>query len=216
MDYFPHDTGSMKDDRIQALRMRHGLDAVCCYFAILEKVYADEEPVNLGRTDVGSMSISMWLGIGYEQIREYVSTMAELGLLESVEGCMEAYTSRRAEEYIEQIERKRETARQNGKKNLTRKKRKPTRNQRGINVGTDVGTNEEPTSVGIKREKGVGLDKPNQTPTASAGAGAGGPAPRAVGRAEADMAEQRRIMAEAESAAVPCPASVAELVRGIA
>ena len=37
-----------------------------------------------------------------------------------------------------------------------------------------------------------------------------------LSKAERDMAEQRRIMDEAEANAVPCPASVAELVRGIA
>ena len=53
--------------------------------------------------------------------------------------------------------------------------------------------------------KVVGFDNQNQTTTAGADAGGEGPAPRPCGKAERDMIEQNRLMAEFASDAVPCP-----------
>lgn len=131
MDYFPHDTNALSDDKVLALRMDAGLEAVACYWAILEKIYANEEPLNLSRTNVGTKTLAMLLGLGFDTLEKYVSAMVEVGLLELCEDG-ESVTNGRAEAYIEKLEQKRETARQNGKLGG----RKPKRNQRRNQVGT--------------------------------------------------------------------------------
>ena len=59
MRYFDHDTTASKDDGIMALRCDHGSAAVDAYWAIIEKMYADEAPVNRLGTSTVSWSASM-------------------------------------------------------------------------------------------------------------------------------------------------------------
>lgn len=42
MDYFPHDTDSLSDEKIEALRMLYGNDGYAFYFILLERIYRTE------------------------------------------------------------------------------------------------------------------------------------------------------------------------------
>lgn len=200
MRYFDHDTTASADDKIIALRMMHGSQAVDCYWALLEKIYADEAPLNLSETNAETQSVCFRLGVGYEDLKRYVSYMIEIDLLEATDDA-DTVTSARAMQKIADYREKCETARQNGKKGGRKPRRKPTANR--------VGTNPKPSGNQdaklIEEKRVVGLDKPNQTTTAGADAGGEGPAPRPCGKAERDMIEQNRLMAEFASDAVPCP-----------
>ena len=138
MDYFPHDTDASSDAKMMVLRAEGGLEAMAVYWAVVERIHADEGPLNLTETDVGTKSLSILLGVGFDALAKYVSTMVEIGLLERIEGT-EMVTSARAEEYIEKMNRKRETARQNGKSGGRKPKRNRTRNQSATDVGCDSG-----------------------------------------------------------------------------
>lgn len=39
LDYFPHDTDSVNDEKIEALRMLFGNDGYAFYFILLERIY---------------------------------------------------------------------------------------------------------------------------------------------------------------------------------
>jgi len=134
MNYFPHDTDAMGDPKMMVLRAEAGLEAVAVYWAVIERIHAEESPLNLCETDVGTKSLSILLGLGYESLATYISTMVQVGLLERIEGT-EMVTSARAEAYIEQMDKKRETARRNGKSGGRKPKRNRARNQSGTNVG---------------------------------------------------------------------------------
>ena len=144
MRYFDHDTQAADDDRVMALRLRHGGAAVDCYWTLLEKMYRDERPVNLfgsdGETNVETESVSHRLCIGVETLKEYVSTMLQIGLFDGDMGCI---TSERALRNIEGYRARAETARQNGKKGG----RKPTKKPKPNRVGSKVETNVEPTRL---------------------------------------------------------------------
>ena len=125
--------------------------------------------------------------------------------------------------YIE----KSRTAGQNGKKGGRKPKsetKSKTRNEtktENQKSNQDGKQNLKPSLSESERERereGLGESLKDSLNPSLRVAHAGGedPAPRHATKADADMSEQRRIMAEAEAAAVPCPASVAELVRGIA
>lgn len=139
MDYFPHDTKAMSDDKLLALRIKDGLEAVACYWVILEKIYADEQPFDLTGTNVEATSVLLRLGVGLDTLQKYVSDMVEMGLLVYVENIPNVVMSERAEEQIRILDKKRETARQNGKMRSSKPKADTSRKQRRTNVGTDVG-----------------------------------------------------------------------------
>lgn len=164
MDYFPHDTRAMTDDKIIALRMRSGLPAIAVYYAILEKIYAEEKPFEASETNVGATSVSLILGIGFDELRDYVSTMVEIGLFERDVENENAVICNRAKEHIAALERKREVARQNGKTGGRKPKGKTSGNRKRTDVGSKPKTDEEPTSPEIKP---IGFYKKNQIGKAS-------------------------------------------------
>lgn len=169
MDYFPHDTQAMSDDKLLALRITKGLEAVACYWAVLEKIYADEAPFDVSETNVEATSVSYKLGVGFDVLRDYVLGMERVGLLYRFDGVSDVFMSERAEGQIGQLEKKRKTARQNGKSGG----RKPSKNQSGNQRKTNVGSDVKPKSgdiktLNIKHKKGdaaVGCGADKAAPT---------------------------------------------------
>lgn len=179
MDYFPHDTRAMSDSKVLALRMGKGLAAVACYWAVLERIYSEERPFELSETNVEAMLVSLLLGIGFDELSDYVFHMVEIGLLERDAENPDLIMSCRAREQIEKLDKKRETARQNGKKGG----RKPVSNSSNRNrkpKETDVGSSEKPKSAAYKTLNGIGLYKNKPIPIASGDADADESAPPAA------------------------------------
>lgn len=115
MKYFDHDTNAMNDDRIVALRIECGIEAVYCYWGILEKMYADEAPVRIAENDPETKALSYRLAVAYQTLSEYCKAMEAVGLLEfSTED--ETYTSARAMENIRAYRERCEKARLSGQK----------------------------------------------------------------------------------------------------
>ena len=206
MRYFDHDTTASKDDEIMSLRMEHGSTAVDAYWMIIERIYLDEEPVNLSAL----RPLSVWLAVGFDEVKTYVNTMISLGLLVVQNGGKngeELLTSARAEANIAAYQEKCKTARQNGRKGGRKPKRKADRNQ------------EKTQSVPIgladaklrKEKKGIGYLYGNQIPSDSVAA-ADKTAP--LSKAERDRAEQHAHIDALEAAAVPCPEHIAAKVVG--
>jgi len=173
MDYFAHDTKAMSDDKLLALRIDKGLEAVAVYWCVIEKIYADEKPFEVSETNVEARSVLLRLGVGFDVLSEYVFHMCEIGLLERCGEDGKSVMSERARKHIENLETKRETARQNGKKGGRKPKAKKSGNQRK----TKVGSNGEPKSASYKTLNGIGFDKQNLIPSASDGADAEEAAP---------------------------------------
>lgn len=177
MDYFPHDTHALSDDKVLALRIEEGLEAVACYWAVLEKIYADEQPLDVSETNVGysaeARSVSYKLGIGFDQFRKYVFAMERVGLLDRIESDADVFMSERAAEQIEALDRKRETARQNGKSGGRKPKRKPS----AKTAETNVGSNGKPKSASYKTLNGIGFYNKKPIPNDSVGADADKSAP---------------------------------------
>ena len=158
MDYFPHDTQALSDDKLLALRLQHGGEAVYCYWSLLEKIYADEAPFDLSETNVEATSVLYRLGVGLDTLKTYMSTMLKVGLLYAVNGDENVLMSERAQHHIEQLDKKREIARENGKKRSGKTGKKPRKNKQQTNVGTNVGTNVDVN----KTLNSIGCDKHNQ------------------------------------------------------
>ena len=129
MRYFDHDTDAMTDESIQALRLECGGGAVDAYWAIIERIYKDEADLTLGENQPLTKSVTYWLGLGFDELKNYFSTMHEVGLLNVVENSDGTFTlhSERASENIEKYRKRLETARQNGAKGG--RKPKPNRKQ---------------------------------------------------------------------------------------
>lgn len=163
MDYFPHDTKATSDSKVLALRMRGGLEAVACFWAVLERIYDSEQPFELSETNVEAMSVSLFLGVGFDQLSDNVSHMVEVGLLERDVENPNIVMSERAKKQIETLQKKRETARQNGKSGGRKPKSKTSKKPKK----TDVGSDEKPKSASYKTLNGIGFDKQNLIPIAS-------------------------------------------------
>lgn len=141
MQWFKHDIGAFKDERIQALRIDCGGAAVDVYYAILELIYEREADLVMDRNQAETKSVLHWLCVGWAGFCEYARAMRDEGLL-TVEfdadgdNCTSiTLSSMRASETISNMDRKRETARQNGKGGGRPPKRKPN------------GTEQKPTLV---------------------------------------------------------------------
>jgi hypothetical protein len=113
------------------------------------------------------------LGIGFEEFADYVFHMCDIGLLERDPDNPVIVMSRRAAEHIAELNRKRETARQNGKNGG----RKPKSSNGGNQGRTKVGSKGKPKSGDIKTLNVIGFDKQNQITKASVGAAVAGATP---------------------------------------
>lgn len=153
MRYFDHDTQAADDDAIMALRIEYGGGAVDCYWALLEKMYRDEAPLNLfgsnGETNMETKSVSHRLCIDVETLKKYVLAMLQIGLLD---GTVENVFSQRARQNIAAYQAKAESARQNGKKGGRKPTGKPKRNR----VGSNAETEPEPSGLQEKKRKDIG------------------------------------------------------------
>lgn len=203
MRYFDHDTTACSDSKFLALRLEHGSVAIDLYWTLIERMYADESPLNLAGSNLETKSVLHLVSITQEELETYISTMIELGLFE---GGIDNLFSQRAMDNITAYQQKAETARQNGK--LGGRKPKVETNKKPSRL------KDENQSAKLRKEKkGIGFDKQNQIPTAG-GADAEKSAPPAeniaaifneVDEQYARTMEHRRSAAELEAKAVPCP-----------
>lgn len=175
MQYFDHSTTAGGDDKVIALRLEHGGAAVDAFWVVLEQIYRDESALAFFGNRHAKRSLCHRLNADEETLETWVSTMIEIGLLETDVENPNALVSKRAMENIKAYREKCETARQNGKKGGRKPKRKPNANQSGNRTLTDAET--EGRANKAKQNKGFGFDRQNQKPVASDGAVAGSPAP---------------------------------------
>lgn len=215
MKYFSHDTNASGDELVMQLRMEHGGAAVDAYWAILEYIYAEEQPLPFGENRRETKSVCHRLCLGFDEFENYVKTMVEIGLLLSRkyrDANHDLISSPRAAKAIEAYKAKAETARHNGKKGG--RPRKPSGNPRETeSVSASVSEKNQTEKLLRIKTKRVGLDKLNQTLPAGAGAALEGAAPPSghdpsgipsQGQIERQRAEAERMEADA----IPCPEEV--------
>lgn len=177
MRYFDHSTTAASDDKVQALRLEQGGEAVDAYWAILEKIYEDEAPFNRQGNQHVTNALCHRLCTDEKSLEGWISAMLEIGLLVRDVENPDAVTSERASKNIEAYQAKCKTARENGKKGGRKSSVKPKRNRVGSDVGTNAKTESQANKTKQNKTKGFGFDKQNQKPEASDGAAAEEAAP---------------------------------------
>ena len=209
MRYFDHDTTASGDDLILALRIEHGGAAVDCYWAILEQIYRDESPSVAIRNRPETQALCARLAIGFDTLKNYVSTMVAFGLFDADEtgdGGYENIISKRAKENIEAYQKLCEKNRANSKKSAGKPKRKAT----GKRTASQAATDSPPSGGDQKRKekKVLGLDKPNLILTDAHGAVAVETAPRAsfkCRKCDAEMERTSSFVSGTDRAIWRCP-----------
>lgn len=74
MDYFPHDTDAVNDEKIEALRMLYGNDGYAFYFIMLERIYRTKE-FALDVSDAETIQIlSRKVGVNQEVFLQMLET----------------------------------------------------------------------------------------------------------------------------------------------
>lgn len=174
MEYFNHDTTAGGDDKIIALRLEDGGAAVDAFWCILEQIYRDETALDIFGNQHVLRSVSHRLAVDSETLKKWISTMLEIGLLETDENDPNKITSARAMSNINAYKAKSETARQNGKKGGRKPKEKANANQSGNRTLTDAKTQGKANKNKIKD---IGLHKVNLISVGENGASAANAAP---------------------------------------
>lgn len=74
MDYFPHDTDAVNDEKIEALRFLYGNDGYAFYFILLERIYRTKE-FELDVSDAETIQIlSRKVGVNEEKFLQMLET----------------------------------------------------------------------------------------------------------------------------------------------
>lgn len=74
MDYFPHDTDSVNDEKVEALRMLYGNDGYAFYFILLERIYRTKN-AELDVSDAETMQIlSRKVGVTIQEFENMLKT----------------------------------------------------------------------------------------------------------------------------------------------
>lgn len=79
MDYFPHDTDAVNDEKIEALRMLYGNDGYAFYFILLERIYRSPK-FELDVSDAETIQIlSKKVGVNEEVFHKILQTALKRG-----------------------------------------------------------------------------------------------------------------------------------------
>lgn len=79
LDYFPHDTDAVSDEKIEALRSLHGNDGYVFYFVLLERIYRTEE-AELDISDAETQQIlSRKVAVTIDKFKEMLKTSLKYG-----------------------------------------------------------------------------------------------------------------------------------------
>lgn len=82
MDYFPHDTDAVNDEKIEALRSLYGNDGYAFYFILLERIYRTcTGEIDL-RSDIRKATIISKLGISKELFERILKDAFEVELFD--------------------------------------------------------------------------------------------------------------------------------------
>lgn len=82
MDYFPHDTNSSSDEKIEALRGEFGNDGYAMYFILLERIYkTDTGSLNLNKTVI-KKAIVKHIGVSEEVFNNILDFCFEIELFD--------------------------------------------------------------------------------------------------------------------------------------
>lgn len=85
MDYFPHDTDAVNDEKIEALKSVYGNNGYAFYFILLERIYNSED----GRLDVSNklkrMAIINKIGINENEFNAIMDDAFDVGLFDKQE-----------------------------------------------------------------------------------------------------------------------------------
>lgn len=79
LDYFPHDTDSVNDEKIEALRALYGNDGYAFYFILLERIYrTSDQEINVSDAETIQI-LSKKIGIKEEEFSQILSTALKWG-----------------------------------------------------------------------------------------------------------------------------------------
>lgn len=79
MDYFPHDTDAVNDEKIEALRMLYGNDGYAFYFILLERIYRSKD-FELDISDAETIQIlCRKVGVNEEVFNKMLQTSLKRG-----------------------------------------------------------------------------------------------------------------------------------------
>ncbi|MCM3651301.1 DUF4373 domain-containing protein [Metabacillus litoralis] len=79
MDYFPHDTDAVNDEKIESLRLLYGNDGYAFYFILLERIYRTKE-FELDVSDAETIQIlSKKVGVNEEVFNKILETSLKRG-----------------------------------------------------------------------------------------------------------------------------------------
>lgn len=82
LDYFPHDTDAVNDEKIEAMRALYGAEGYAFYFIALERIYRTDN----GRLDVGSKEkralLASKIGVDDPRFLEILDSAFEVGLFD--------------------------------------------------------------------------------------------------------------------------------------
>jgi hypothetical protein len=90
MDYFPHDTDAVNDEKIESLRFLYGNDGYAFYFILLERIYRSKE-FELDVSDAETIQIlCRKVGVNEEKFNQILQTSLKRGCFDK-----EAYEERK-------------------------------------------------------------------------------------------------------------------------
>ena len=83
LDYFPHDTDAMGDEKLEALEAAYGNDGYAFYFKCLERIYRTEN-AELDLSLPGALAVlAAKVNVSQEQLQEMLKFSCEWGLFDS-------------------------------------------------------------------------------------------------------------------------------------
>lgn len=82
MDYFPHDTDAVNDEKIEAMRAMHGNDGYAFYFILLERIYrAENAELDVSKQSV-RLALAAKIGITSDRFDSILETSLDIELFD--------------------------------------------------------------------------------------------------------------------------------------
>jgi len=147
LDYFPHDTDAVNDDKLQSLMAIHGTEGYAFYFIMLERIFRMEN----GRITIGTQTekagLAKVIGISLKKFEAILSTALEVKCfcpdIFRMENSLTSMGIQRRIETVKNLREKERIRKENTKEKYKRKRKaihgKPTENPNPLDIKKKFG-----------------------------------------------------------------------------
>lgn len=163
LDYFPHDTDAVSDEKVESLMALYGCEGYAFFFVVLERIFRTENGVLPMGKLTDKVGITRKLGLTVERFNEILATAIEIDCFDreqyGVDGSLTSNGIRKRIEKVSEVRIKERKRKEEYKEKEKAIHGKPAENLRKTKKSFKIPTLEEVRSYCLERKNSINVEK---------------------------------------------------------